>query len=830
MSEELFSTETTYFADVILPVPIPRMFTYRVPRHFVGEIKIGARVIVQFGRNRVVTAVVGKIHTKPPEKYQAKYILELLDTDPLITQSQLWLFDWIADYYMCCIGEVMNVAVPSGLKVSSQSRIQINPDFDHPELLEENEIEFIEILKKHSSLTYDDAIKFIGEKNINPMIKSLISKHAIIMYEEVKEKYKPKIAKRVRLKRAYEGNEEIVNLIDALTKSPKQQNVILEYLKHISIHELTEKNNQGIDKSVFTQGETSDSALATLLEKGILEQFEVIVSRFGDEVPEEPVKITLTDAQQAASDDIMRQFGEKDIVLLHGITGSGKTEIYIDLIQKVLEGSSQVLYLLPEIALTTQIVVRLKRIFGDKMGVYHSKFSDNERVEVWRGIVEGRYQFVVGVRSAIFLPMDNLGLVIIDEEHETSYKQFDPAPRYHARDVGIMMGLKQGAKILLGSATPSIESYYQAETGRYGLVTLNQRFGEAQLPDIMLVDLKNERKAKTMKNDFSSVLYQQIEKNLQNHEQTIIFQNRRGYSPYINCQECSWVSECEQCAVSLTYHLQSKELRCHYCGHHEEIPKACPVCGSGKLRTIGFGTEKLEDDLKIMFPIARIQRMDLDTTRTKNAYQNIISEFEQGGTDILVGTQMISKGLDFDQVSLVGIFDADRMIHFPDFRATERAFQMLTQVSGRAGRRAKKGLVLIQTNNPQHNLLQKIVSSDYLGFYNEEIREREGYFYPPFTRLISITFKHEEEEKAEKAAHWLAEKLLEKLGKARVLGPEKALVERIRNKFLYDVLIKLEKDKLNIKAAKVFLREKIDELQQLKEHRDVDVVIDVDAI
>jgi primosomal protein N' (replication factor Y) len=830
MTEDIFSTETTYFADVILPVPIPRMFTYRVPRLFVADIKIGARVIVQFGKNRVVTAVVGKIHTKPPEKYQAKYILELLDTDPLVTPSQLWLFEWIAEYYMCCIGEVMNVAVPSGLKVSSQSRMQLNPDFDHPELLDEKEVEFIEILKTHASLTYDDAIKFVGEKNINPMIKSLIGKHAIIMYEEVKEKYKPKIAKKIRLKKGYEGSEEVLNLIDSLTKSPKQQMIIMEYLRNIPINELAEKNNLGVDKTLFKQGETSDSALSTLIDKGILEQFEVIVSRFGDEMPEEPLIISLTDDQQVASDEILQKFKEKDIVLLHGITGSGKTEIYIDLIQKVLEGGSQVLYLLPEIALTTQIVVRLKRVFGDKMGVYHSKFSDNERVEVWKGIVDGRYQFVVGVRSAIFLPLDNLGLVIIDEEHETSYKQFDPAPRYHARDVGIMLGLKQGAKILLGSATPSIESYYQAQTGKYGLVVLNRRYGAAQLPDIMLVDLKAERKAKTMKNDFSSALYNQIQQNLANKEQTIIFQNRRGYSPYLNCQECNWVSECQQCAVSLTYHMHSTELRCHYCGHKEEIPKVCPVCGSGKLRTIGFGTEKLEEDLKAMFDTARVTRMDLDTTRTKNAYQNIISEFEQGGTDILVGTQMISKGLDFDHVSLVGIFDADRMIHFPDFRASERAFQMLTQVSGRAGRRAKKGLVLIQTNDTQQSLLQKVVTNDYQGYYTHEIAERDSYFYPPFTRIISITLKHEDADKAEKAAHWLAGKLLEKLGQARVLGPEKALIERIRNKFLFDIILKLEKDKLNIKAAKGFLREMIDALHQTKEHKDVDVVVDVDAV
>ena len=724
----------------------------------------------------------------------------------------------------------MNVAVPSGLKVTSQSRIQLNPDFDHPELLEENEVEFLEILKNHTSLTYDDALKFVGETNINAMLKSLIGKHAIIMYEEVKEKYKPKIAKKIRLKRVYEGAEEAANLIDSLAKNAKQQTVILEYLRQIPIHQLRERNQSGVDKSFFTQGETSDSSLNKLIEKGILEQFEVVVSRFGDDMPSEPVKIELTEAQQQASNEILSNFQERDIVLLHGITGSGKTEIYIDLIQKVLEGGSQVLFLLPEIALTTQIVVRMKRVFGDKMGVYHSKFSDNERVEVWKGVLEGRYQFVVGVRSAVFLPMDNLGLVIIDEEHESSYKQYDPAPRYHARDVGIMLGLKQGAKILLGSATPSLESYYQASTGKYGLVTLNQRYGNAQLPDIQLIDLKAERKAKTMKNDFSGTLCQHIEHNLVNGEQTIIFQNRRGYSPYMNCMECNWIGECEQCAVSLTYHLDSKELRCHYCGHKEEIPRACPACGSGKIRTVGFGTEKLEDDLRIMYPEARVQRMDLDTTRTKNAYQTILGEFEQGNTDILVGTQMISKGLDFDRVSLVGIFDADRMIYFPDFRAAERAFQMLTKVSGRAGRREKKGLVLIQTNNTQQSLLHKVVTNDYMGYYHDEIKEREGYFYPPFTRVISVTVKHEEQDKAEKAAHWLANKLLEKLGKARVLGPEKGMVERVRNKFLFDIMLKLEKDKLNIKAAKVFLQEQIDELMTQREFRGVYVVVDVDAV
>lgn len=827
---QIFEEEVTLFADVILPIPLPRMFTYRVPRVMANDIKIGARVIVQFGKNRVVTAVVGQIHNTPPEKYQAKYLLELLDNEPLVTKTQLWLFNWMAEYYMCSVGEVMNVALPSGLKVSSQSRIQLNPDFDHPELIEENEQEFLEILKNHASLTYDDAIKLLGNANINALIKSLIGKHAIIIYEEVKEKYTPKIQKKIKLKSVYEGELEVANLIDSLAKSSKQVEVVLEYLRHINIQELPTKNRFGVDKSVFTKGETSDSSLATLIEKGIFEQFEIIVSRFSDEMPSEPLQISLTPSQQNASNEILTHFQDKEIVLLHGITGSGKTEIYIDLIQKVLESGTQVLYLLPEIALTTQIVVRLKRVFGDKMGVYHSKFSDNERVEVWKGVLDGKYQFVVGVRSAVFLPMDNLGLVIVDEEHEQSYKQYEPAPRYHARDTSIMMALKQGAKVLLGSATPSVETYYQALQGKYGLVTLSQRFGSAQLPDIQLVDLKAERKNKTMKSDFSSVLYNAIQHNLKIGEQTIIFQNRRGYSPYMNCEDCNWIGECEQCAVSLTYHMASKELRCHYCGYKEVLPRVCPTCGSSKIKTVGYGTEKLEDELSIMFPEARTQRMDLDTTRAKNAYQQIINEFEQGNIDILIGTQMISKGLDFDQVSLVGIFDADRMIHFPDFRANERAFQMLTQVSGRAGRREKQGKVLIQTASPSNQLLQKVIKNDYWGFYQNEIQEREGYNYPPFTRIIEIIVKHPEQGIAQKAATVLAQKLATKMGKERVLGPEKAMVERVRNKFLFEIYLKLEKDKFNIKAAKSFLQEQIDELLYMKEFKAVSVVVDVDAV
>jgi primosomal protein N' (replication factor Y) len=826
----LFEEEITCFVDAVLPVPIPQLFTYRVPRELSDLVRVGSRVVVEFGKSRVVTAVIAKVHQSPPAKYKAKYILELLDLEPVVTSGQLWLFNWIAEYYMCNVGEVMNVALPSGLKISSQSKIQYNPDFANPELLDEDEKRLVALLQDQDSLNYEEVARLVSSKNINKTIKDLTAKHAIILFEEVREKYKPKIVKKIRLKRVYEGSEEILNLIERLEKTSKQQEVILEYLNHVPLNDLLTRNAHGVDKSLLKKGEISDSSLKTLIEKGILEEFEVVISRLEEGGDFEAQDIQLTEHQNKAVNGIIDQFKSKDVVLFHGITGSGKTEVYIDLVQKVMEGGSQILLLLPEIALTTQIVGRLRKVFGDKMGVYHSRFSDNERVEVWKGILEGRFQFIVGVRSAIFLPFVNLGLIIVDEEHESSYKQFDPAPRYHARDVSIMLGIKQNAKVLLGSATPSLESYYQAKQGKYGLVELLRRFGDAQLPDIQLIDLKAEKKNKTMKLEFSSRLYQAISENLSKKEQTIIFQNRRGYAPYMNCEECNWIGSCDQCAVSLTYHLNSGQLVCHYCGHKESAPKTCPDCGSTRLKTVGVGTEKIEDDLKEIFPEAIIRRMDLDTTRTKNAYQQIIGEFEEGQTDILVGTQMVSKGLDFDNVSLVGIFNADKMIHFPDFRAGEKAFQMITQVSGRAGRRDKHGEVLIQTGSPQNAILQFILNNDYVGFYETEIQEREAFNYPPFSRIIEITVKDVDQVLAHQAAGRLANQLAARLGKDRVLGPEKSLVERIRNKFLFEVWLKLEKDKLNIKATKQLLKEELVNLAAEKQFKSVQFVVNVDAV
>jgi primosomal protein N' (replication factor Y) len=829
MQSSEYIEEITVFADVIIPVAVPNLFTYRVPREYAESIRIGARIIVQFGKTKVVTAVVAHLHNKPPEKYQAKYVLELLDDVPLVTPQQIELFRWISEYYMCTIGEVLNIALPSGLKISSLSKVQFNPEFDNPAVLTEREVEIIEEIKKHQSLNYDELARFAEVKNVYHIIKSLIQKKAVIVFEEVREKYSPKILKKIRLNAFYEQDGYLAALMGELEKTPKQLDVLLNYLRYVPVLRTPALNQKGVEKNALTKAGISESSLSTLLKNGVFEQFEVIVSRFEEDLDfvEAPTPI-LSESQEKAFSEIMQTFQEKDTTLLHGITGSGKTEVYIKLIEQVLASGSQVLYLLPEIALTTQIVVRLRKVFGDKMGIYHSRFSDNERVEVWKGVISGKFQFVVGVRSAVFLPFDNLGLIIVDEEHETSYKQFDPAPRYHARDVAVVIAHRQKAKVLLGSATPSLESYYNAQTNRYGFVQMLERFGKTQLPDIELIDIKTARKQKMVKGDFSTVMLDRIGLNIEKKNQTILFQNRRGYSPYVQCEDCDTITSCNNCDVSLTYHYNGQELRCHYCGHHEPMPRICQACGSAKLRTRGYGTEKIEEELQIIFPTAKIARMDLDTTRTKTGFQTLISEMENGAIDVLVGTQMISKGLDFEKVSLVCIFDADRMIHFPDFRASERAFQMLTQVAGRAGRRATQGKVLIQTNNTTQKILKQIIDNDYEGLYRDEIKEREDFQYPPFTRIIQLTIKHFEQAIAEKAAIYLANLLAVKLSKQRILGPEKPLVERIRNQFLFEIMIKLEKT-LNLKAAKGFIAEQVLEMQLSKDFKGISIVIDVDC-
>ncbi|WP_139135159.1 primosomal protein N' [Roseivirga sp. 4D4] len=820
-----------YFADVALPLPIPQLFTYRIPDEFLELLQPGIRVIVQFGRQKVVTGIIDNIHQNAPEIYVAKPILDILDAEPVVTNQQTQLMKWMAGYYMCTLGEVLNAGLPSGLKLSSESRIQLHPDWDWNDTdqpLDDRELILLNALDNNDSLTYREAADSLGLKSAYKYIKSLVQKELIIIYEEVKERYKPKKVKKIRLNPDFlESEEHMEALFKSLEKRPKQTDILLRYLQEVPVYQSPELNELGIDKSLFNEADLSVSSLNTLIKNSVFESFEVVISRFGESTEQTLKEVNLTEEQEKSRDEILGHFKTKPTALLHGITGSGKTEVYVSLIQDALETGNQVLYLLPEIALTAQIVNRLQAVFGDRMGVYHSKFSDNERVEVWHGLLEGRFDFIVGVRSAIFLPFKQLGLIIVDESHENSYKQFDPAPRYHARDVAVYLAYLHQGKTLLGSATPSLESYTNALQGKYGLVELNNRFHNAQLPDIQIADIRSEKKKKTAIGDFTSELIGALKEVLEKGEQAIIFQNRRGFSNYLTCEDCGYIPECPRCAVSLTYHQYKNQLNCHYCGHKQPVPLVCSACGGTRIHTVGIGTEKIEEELKLILPEARIQRMDLETTRAKYAYQNIIHDFEKGNIDILVGTQMVSKGLDFDRVSLVGVFDIDRMIHFPDFRSLERTFQLVTQVSGRAGRRDVQGKVIIQTRDPDQGILRLIQNHQFLTFYQGEMFEREKYDYPPYTRMIFLLVRSKDKKLTNETARFLANILKEDLGQKRVLGPQEPLINKIRDKYLMDIYLKVER-KYKIEAVKDIIKAAQMELLKKKEFASVEVIVNVD--
>jgi len=826
------SARDTLFVELLLPVPVPRLFTYRVPYALNEKILIGQRAIVQFGDRKILTGVIANISDKPPEDYEAKYLLEILDDFPSVTEQQFKLIRWIADYYLCTMGEVINAALPGGLKLSSESRVQIHPAFNLDEsehAFSEKEIILIKRLAQES-LDYSQIVSLLGVKHLYSILKSLVGKEAVILYEEVKEKFKPKTEKKIRLTEPYNSSSALESVFQVLESKPKQEAVLLKFLQEVPLLGHPEKNKAGISKKKLLEGDVSESSLNTLIKNGILEEFDVIVSRFEENPSEFSATIQLSAEQQQTLYEILATFKNHEISLLHGITGSGKTEIYINLIKQALESGSQVLYLLPEIALTTQIVQRMKKIFGTTMGVYHSRFSDNERVEVWNGILSGRFKFVVGVRSSIFLPFDNLGLIIVDEEHDASYKQQEPAPRYHARDVAMVMGQHHHAKVLLGSATPSVETYYHAIRGKYGLIKLDKRFGDAQLPKVILADMGKERKQRTVKGEFSSLLLKQVDETLSRKEQAIIFQNRRGYSPMVNCEDCGWVPKCVNCAVSLTYHQFRHALVCHYCGYKEPLPQNCPTCSSARIKTVGYGTEKLEEELNLYFPEATVQRMDLDTTRSKTGYETIIEQFERGETNILVGTQMVTKGLDFDNVSLVGIFNADRMIHFPDFRSYERAFQLITQVSGRAGRRDKPGQVVIQTSSPDHPLLLTILNRGFEEFYHSQLADRELHNYPPFYRLIEITIKHTDKKTCKVVAQAVFDSFKISLTGIRVFGPGEPMVSKIRNQYLMSVLVKIPRNNPELAALKNKLVQSVQNILKEKSFRSARIIIDVDPV
>jgi len=824
----------TLFADVILPLPVPGLFTYRIPVKLNNTVGKWQRVVVQFGRKKIYTAIVVNIHDKPPKAYSVKYIISVLDESPIMNEIQFKFWKWIADYYMCEPGEVMNVAIPSALKLASESSIVLNPKYNIDyNLLTEKEYLIAEALDIQKKLTITEIENIIDQKKVIPLIKSLIEKGMVLIEEELKEKYKPKLEKYISISSEYQDEEKLQSLFNDLEKRAFRQLEVL--MAMISLAGFEDEHKKEIKQSELEKKiKSASGAIKSLVDKGVLIIDKKISSRLEEfNSSQTPESIELSDEQQTALNNIISSFEINKPVLLHGVTSSGKTEIYIKLIAETLLQGKQVLYLLPEIALTTQIINRLRKYFGDQVGVYHSRYSENERVEIWNHVLDindknSKYKVILGPRSSLFLPFSNLGLIIVDEEHDYSYKQFDPAPRYNARDAAIYLAGLHKAKVLLGSATPALESYYNTKTGKYNLVDLLKRYGNIQLPEIFVADIKKETRQKTMKSHFSSFLLDHINQTLENKEQVILFQNRRGFSLRLECDTCHWMPECKNCDVTLIYHKQINLLKCHYCGYSREVPARCDSCGSNYVKMKGFGTEKIEDELAIFYPDARIRRMDLDTTRSKHAYQQIINDFEEQRIDILVGTQMVTKGLDFDNVSVVGIMNADNMISFPDFRSYERSFQMMAQVSGRAGRKNNRGKVIIQSFNPHHSVIQDVMNNDYEAMYQHQILERRNFKYPPFYRLINLSLKHKESLLLNEGSRELAMMLREKLG-SRILGPEYPLVSRIKNYYIKNILIKLEKSE-NLGNYKMEIGKIIDTFHTLGKFKSIRVIIDVDPV
>ncbi len=812
----------TFFVEVILPLAISKTYTYRVPQTLNQDLEIGKRVIVQFGKSRIYTAIIYNISEQAPVLYEAKYIIEVLDEAPIVNKSQLQLWQWIADYYMCFIGEVMQAALPAALKLASETKIVLLKDVSYDKaLLSDKEFLIIDALEIQPELKVSDIVSLLGQKTVFPLLKGLFEKGIIHISEEISDRFKPRRKAYISLNPLYNEAENRKALFQVLERAPKQLDALLAYLK------IAKQSPLVLKTELLEASGSGVSAVKTLIEKEIFFQEDQVVSRLSAEEAELATTFILSDPQQKAYDEIKDQFSSKDVVLLHGITSSGKTELYIRLIEEAILKGNQVLYLLPEIALTAQMIERLRRCFGNKIGIYHSKFSDNERAEVWNKVLKNEYDVVLGARSAVYLPFSKLGLIIVDEEHESSYKQFDPAPRYHARDTAIYLAHVHQAKVLLGSATPSLESYYNAQTDKYGLVELKERFGAAQLPQIEVVSITEETNKKTIQSNFTSVLIDEIKLALENKEQVILFQNRRGHTPVLLCRTCGYLPKCINCDVSLTYHKSTGKLHCHYCGYKQETIARCPACGSTHIEQKGFGTEKIEEDLQFIIPEARIARMDLDTTRSKNSFQKLIGDFEDAKIDILVGTQMVAKGLDFGNVTIIGIINADSLLNYPDFRAYERSFQLLSQVAGRAGRREKTGKVIIQTFNPAHRVIEQVIKNDFEGLYSREISERKTFLYPPIFRLIRLDIKHKDSSLLYDIAFRLATELKTSLGK-RVLGPEEPLVSRIRNYYIKTIYIKVERNGISIARVKNFLQEVLSNMETNSKNKGAFVQVDVD--
>ena len=821
---------TTLFVDIILPIPVHREFTYRVPHDLNDLVIVGARVIVPFGKSKLLTGIITRITEEAPKEYQAKYIEHILDESPIITGNQYKLWKWIASYYMAPIGDVMNAALPANFKLASETRIVLHPDFDGKiDHLDDRESRITETLEIRESIDLKELSEILGIKTVQPIIKRMMDRRIILSVEELTDKFVPKTAVYVELGPLATTEDDLNTCISGLESKKNTEKQLQAFLSILREGNYQNGHLRPIERKKLLDMDVSASSLNTLEKNGMICQTRYEISRFKENTKDQSSFKEMSPAQFKALTDIQVSFEEHNTTLLHGVTGSGKTEIYVQLIQEQLDNGKQVLFLLPEIALTTQLIQRLSAYFGDQIGVYHSRFNQNERVEIWNHVLTNnpdRFRIILGARSSIFLPFRDLGLIIVDEEHEPSFKQYDPSPRYNARDAAIVLSHFFGAKVLLGSATPAMETYFNAKTGKYGLVELTERYGGLKLPEVFCADVKKERRQKSMNTHFTTFLIDHIREALNKKEQVILFQNRRGYTPLWSCEICNWTPKCKNCDVSLTYHKHSNTLKCHYCSYTTPPIGSCACCGSNRLKMIGFGTEKVEDELSLIFPNHSIKRLDLDTTRSKNSYETILTDFENRNIDILIGTQMVSKGLDFDNVSLVGVLDADMLLNRPDFRAFERSFQLMSQVAGRSGRKGKRGQVIIQTGDPDHWVIRKVIEHDYVGFYDSEVLERKNFFYPPFYKIIEFTLKHKDEHLLDKASMQFAQSLRE-VFKERVIGPEFPIVRRIQNLYLKSIKLKVERD-ISDKKIKERLQMLVDAFYSVPLNKSIRMVVDVD--
>lgn len=812
------------YAEVIIPAALPKNYTWSVPEHLSESIKPGSRVEVNLGRSKKYAGIVKRRTSQVPEFIEAKDILNVLDTEPVIFPQQLKLWEWMASYYMCSEGEVMAAALPAHFKLSSETIIVFNESFgDDFSTLDHDEFIVAEALLLKKELNLKEVQELLDSSHVYPVINRMIHKKVCYVWESLKQAYTPRKEIFILLNKSYENEEALSELLNNWTRAPKQMELLLSYLH------LQKTQGEVIRAELLKKSGASDAQLKGLIDKNILRAEKRNVERIVYLPKNVHIDFELTAAQQRAFDEVQQRLGEKQVCLLHGVTSSGKTNVYIRLIENYIRQGKQVLYMLPEIALTSQVIRRLQKHFGGYIGIYHSKFSQNERIEIWNKVKSGELRVLLGARSSVFLPFQDLGLVICDEEHDASYKQQDPSPRYHGRDAGIYLASLFNAHVLLGSGTPSVESYFNATTGKYSLVELLQRYGDLQLPPIEMVNTSRLVQKDRNKVMLSPQLIEAINSILEKKRQVILFQNRRGYAPYQVCVMCGWIPQCKYCDVSLTYHKLTNKLLCHYCGTTYPPVHTCAACGSDKFMQRNFGTERIEELLQETFPDAKVARMDVDTVRGKNAHDVLIQQFEQGRIDILVGTQMVVKGLDFDHVDLVGILDADGLLHFADFRVNERAFQLMEQVSGRAGRKEESATVIVQTTQPQHPLLQLVQKHDFISMFESEIKKRKEFAYPPFSRIIQITFRHKMKDVVDRASKLFAQSLHAKYGNYLV-GPAEPVVARIRNLYLMELLVKLPRDSRMIAQCKKDIFEQMAILHQHRSYRSVLFSIDVDPV